>query len=258
MQLDNRGAFYGPDGVIKYGVRGNRMSGDMNTGMGNCLLMCHAVYRYMRASGFSQRSYSFMNNGDDCYLIMERRDLVRAQTSLEHWFVRQGFSIVSDPPCYEFNQIEFCQTRPIQTKPGPEGCRMDRGPAGLDKDLLSIRDCSTKTLFDTYRKANSDCGVCLAGDLPLGWVLYPKLGSGVGRVAKGDPFAGDYTGAHILAARMDTVVSEPTCMSRVTYAIAWGISPARQLLLEEHYRSQPAVQFLGAVAKPMRPSHPVR
>jgi len=43
-QMNNRGAGYCGDGKLKYSVTGKRFSGDMNTGLGNCLLMCAMVY----------------------------------------------------------------------------------------------------------------------------------------------------------------------------------------------------------------------
>ena len=36
-QMNNRGAGYCGDGSLKYSVTGKRFSGDMNTGLGNCL-----------------------------------------------------------------------------------------------------------------------------------------------------------------------------------------------------------------------------
>jgi hypothetical protein len=43
-QLQNKGFARTIDGLIKYSVEGCRMSGDMNTALGNCTIMCALVY----------------------------------------------------------------------------------------------------------------------------------------------------------------------------------------------------------------------
>lgn len=43
-QLTNKGFARTTDGLIKYEVKGCRMSGDMNTALGNCMIMCALVY----------------------------------------------------------------------------------------------------------------------------------------------------------------------------------------------------------------------
>lgn len=70
-QMNNKGAGYCADGKLKYTVVGKRFSGDMNTGLGNCILMCAMVYAYAKERGVRVK---LMNNGDDCVVIMERVD----------------------------------------------------------------------------------------------------------------------------------------------------------------------------------------
>ena len=58
-QIHNKGTAYASDGYFNYQVDGCRMSGDMNTAMGNCLIMCGLIYSYAKSKeckgGFGQQ-----------------------------------------------------------------------------------------------------------------------------------------------------------------------------------------------------------
>jgi len=69
-QLLNEGTAYVQDGKVKYKTNGSRMSGDMNTSSGNCLIMCAMVWTYCRSLGITK--FRLANNGDDCILIVEQ------------------------------------------------------------------------------------------------------------------------------------------------------------------------------------------
>lgn len=64
-QVENAGCARACDGRVKYSVSGCRMSGDMNTSLGNCLIMCALVSKLARTLGIRLR---LANNGDDCCL----------------------------------------------------------------------------------------------------------------------------------------------------------------------------------------------
>lgn len=51
QQLVNRCSGHVTDGWLKYTTDGCRMSGDMNTSLGNCVLMCAMVYSYAAECG---------------------------------------------------------------------------------------------------------------------------------------------------------------------------------------------------------------
>jgi len=73
-QLRNSVVGHCRDGKLKYTTDGCRMSGDMNTALGNCLIMCALVHCYLQTRGIRG---SLANNGDDCTVIIERKDLVK-------------------------------------------------------------------------------------------------------------------------------------------------------------------------------------
>lgn len=81
-QMHNKGAGYCADGKLKYTVEGKRFSGDMNTGLGNCLLMCAMIYAYAKSRGVDIK---LLNNGDDCVVMMERKDMTAFNRGLDLW-----------------------------------------------------------------------------------------------------------------------------------------------------------------------------
>lgn len=85
-QVNNRGVGRADDGVIHYRKRGSRMSGDMNTALGNVILMVCMVHLYCTELGIHAR---LINNGDDCVLIVERRHL-HLLDNLHAWFLNFG------------------------------------------------------------------------------------------------------------------------------------------------------------------------
>jgi hypothetical protein len=98
------------DAVFVYRKKGSRMSGDMNTALGNIILMTLMVYYYLQVRGVRGR---LINNGDDCTLIVERADILTVLDGLHDWFLQYGFNIVQEPVVDVLEKIEFCQMHPV-------------------------------------------------------------------------------------------------------------------------------------------------
>jgi len=108
-QVHNRGVARARDGWFSYQKTGGRASGDMNTSLGNKLLMCLMCKSYMDAKPFG---ISLVNNGDDCLLILDRANLGLLD-DLDQWFGEFGFKLTMETPVVNFEHIEFCQTSPV-------------------------------------------------------------------------------------------------------------------------------------------------
>lgn len=166
-QLRNRGFGRVGDTVIEYEVDGCRMSGDINTGMGNCLIMSSIVLGYFESVGLNAR---LANNGDDCVVICERRDLPKL-ASIDQWFADFGFKLTREPAVDVFERIEFCQAQPVFVGPG---YRMVRNPwTAMSKDCVSLLGWDNKDAFDTWRNAIGTCGLELTRGVPV-WESFYK------------------------------------------------------------------------------------
>jgi len=235
QQLRNSCVAYTEDGKIRYVVEGSRMSGDMNTALGNCLIMCALVYTYMAEKGLR---YSLANNGDDCVVILEERDLQHFQDGLAAWFWGFGFDMKVEAPVREFEKIDFCQTSPVWT---PEGYIMVRNPHNaIDKDNISFENITNEAQWRQACGMIGECGLHLAGHIPMFNAFYRKLFA-VGKHSKRiDPTV---CGMWWLARGLDYSGNATHPQTRASFALAFGISPDHQEEFEacvgqlsEHYQ----------------------
>jgi len=240
-QLDNRGVGYCSDGKLKYNVTGCRMSGDMNTALGNCLLMCAMVWAYAQHVGVS---CSLANNGDDCVVIMESSQLDQFNFGLCSWFHDMGFTMKVEDPVYDFERIEFCQTQPIFDG---EVWTMVRGIKAFQKDCMSLFLFNSDGAMKKWYKAVSDGGLALAGGIPCWgefYLAYQRISDSLpGKIKSArhtkygilDQPAFE-TGMMILAQGMSRVSKVVTPYARYSYWLAFGISPDLQVAIEAQYR----------------------
>jgi len=109
-QLDNRGV---STRGIRYKTRGKRMSGDMNTALGNCLLMITMVSCIMKGM-----KYDILDDGDDCLLIIEKELEPWCQENLYEAFLEFGMEIKLENIAYDIENVEWCQAHPVEYAPG--------------------------------------------------------------------------------------------------------------------------------------------
>lgn len=226
-QIANKGVGRATDGIIKYAVEGCRMSGDMNTALGNCLLMCAMVWSYCETRGVK---HSLANNGDDCVVIMERRDLKRFRDGLENWFLQLGFTMEVEPAVDVFERIEFCQTQPVF-----DGARyvMCRNPmVCMSKDTVSFLPMSMPRVAKGWCTAVGECGMSLCGGLPVMQEYYQAM-LRAGRGERIGHHPGLESGFARLAWRMDRKFSRVSYFARLSFFEAFGILPGDQIKLEQ-------------------------
>lgn len=231
-QIRNRCTMRCADGRIKYRVLGSRMSGDMNTASGNCLIMCALVHALCTERGIGK--FRLANNGDDCTLIIEAGDLHRLG-GLEAWFLEFGFRMKVEPVVRVFERIVFCQSSPVW-----DGARwvMVRDPRiSLSKDAICLnRNYSWGTGARKWLFAVGSCGLRMTGGIPVLQDYYTAFLRGGVDGLRHDPTVHE-TGMYMLARGCRRGYVEPTDAARVSFWLAFGISPTEQRLAEAHYRT---------------------
>lgn len=229
-QIKNKGFANCDDGDAFYEIDGCRMSGDMNTSLGNVILMCSMMWTYLSTKGIK---YRFINDGDDCILIIERC-MLRRLDDLVEWFLQLGFEMERDEPVDVLEKIVFCQCQPVLGSDGTY--RMVRDP----RTCTAKDSITTKALreweYDTYRKDLSDCGIALAGDMPVLGAFYDCLGRGAThnpRLSKDN--ARFYGGLALASKGMTLKRSPPTPETRSSFYLAFDITPDHQAAIEAEY-----------------------
>jgi len=249
MQLVNTGRIYASDGLIKYTAEGGIMSGDVDTSLKGCLIMCTLIISWARRVGVE---FKMVNNGDDCVVIMDKADECKFCDGMQEWFASLGFDIICEPPVYEIEHIEFCQARPVLD--ADNKYKMCRNPfTAITKDSMARVPIESQKAYHKWLKAVGDCGMALAGDMPIFSALYRKYqqtgGDAVSNISQHKGFVG---GLQWLSAGMksrDRVTDD----TRMSYWEAWGIEPHNQLLAEQYYHS---INIDGALLDPIESDIP--
>lgn len=101
---------------MKFRVKGNRMSGDMNTACGNCTIMCLMIIAKCTELGIEFELY---DDGDDCLLFIRQKDLELVMNRLPAMFAELGHELKFEAaPAYKLEQISWCQSSPVLTSVG--------------------------------------------------------------------------------------------------------------------------------------------
>lgn len=228
-QRNNKGYAVLDGHMVNYEIRGTRASGDMNTGLGNCIIMSSLVRQYVKERGIVAK---LANNGDDCLVFMERRDLARFCANLQSWFLRFGFNMTVEAPSMEFEECEFCQMRPVYAGQW----LMVRSPrAALSKDTMALGD--TAKLYKQWIHAVGTAGLSLYGHLPLFRSLYSRMREcgepsrvGLSNQAWNSGFM--QLSLRTKSSAAELLAREITDECRVSFAKAFDISPSLQVVLE--------------------------
>ncbi len=228
-QLRNRCNGYTPDGRLAYVTEGTRMSGDMNTSLGNTLLMCGMIWSFAKSKNVN---IQLANNGDDCVIFMEKKDEEHFSLGLHEWFIKLGFNMVVETPVDSFERIEFCQTKPVF-----DGSRyvMCRNPiSAVAKDSVMLSPYQSIGKFMGWLDSVGMCGLAMTGGLPIFQSFYKLyIRSGAKRKIPDNLLSWNMQ-MHL---KYGVVRDEKpiTDEARCSFWEAFGIVPDEQLLIERYY-----------------------
>lgn len=236
LQLNNSGTAYAQDGEVSFSMKGTRCSGDLNTSLGNCLIMCADIWAFFQEQ---MVDVELANNGDDCVVIFEREYLERIMQLLPAWFRKKGFAMTVEPPVYEFEHIEFCQTKPVKLG---TGWRLVRNHlAVLKKDPMCLIPINGPETYQKWLWAVGTGGSILAKGTPVQSAFYAAMLRG-GKECSQGMIEEVYRGTSMLTRVSGlTTIGAITPEARVSYYYAFGVTPDQQLELERYY-NQLAIQ----------------
>ncbi len=228
LQINNHCVGYAKDGRVTYSIEGTRMSGDMNTSMGNCILMTSMVHAYVTQLGIKTQ---LANNGDDCVVFMEKTDLAKFSKNLNQWFLELGFNLVVEEPATDFEALEFCQTKPVFD--GHEWIMVRNPLTAIAKDSVMLQPWQGESLYRGWLDAVGSGGLALTGGIPIFQNLYRMFV----KFGKYRPIPQSLLSYSVktLGSGISRVFSPVTPICRASFYTAFGITPDEQLLLEDYY-----------------------
>lgn len=228
-QIDNVGFGRCDDGTLTYRVKGKRCSGDMNTALGNCLIMCAMVFAYAEEKGIK---VDLANNGDDCMVFMDAGSVKKFNQGLDEWFGKMGFIMTVEPTVYNLHEIEFCQTRPVYGAHGLVMCR--NFEKAREKDSISTTPFDSPASALKWMGAIGEAGLALTSGVPVFQAIYSAFVRH-GVPSKMNKSVGWYTGMMMMARNLPSKWEPITDEARYSFYVAFGITPDEQAALEEYY-----------------------
>jgi len=238
QQLFNRGSARMRDGTrVAWGVQGVRQSGDMNTSLGNSLIMCYLTLHICAGLGVT---VELLNDGDDTVIICERRDAVLLRDKLQEEYLKYGFSIREESFTVVFERIVFCQFQPVLHHDGwrfvrrPEvhiakagsGCGKWASPQSWGTQMWAMGLSSVHMYHGTPMMDHYSRLMYRSGTAPRRRSVMRHLDE-TGFSMHARALAG---GADALTRLPTEVVISPA--TRASFYLAFGISPAVQRAFE--------------------------
>lgn len=241
-QLLNEGIARADDAIFKYSKPGSRMSGDMNTSLGNIIIMTLMVRWFLESRRVKGR---LINNGDDCTLIFERADLERVLDGLHAWFLQYGFNIVQEPVVDVIERIEFCQMHPVLV--GDQFIMVRNFAQSLSKDAISIRSRNAIEMR-SWLWCVGKCGLAIASGVPVQQSYYECLLRAGSQGKRWKNVGDNNSGLSRFSSGMSAQSREVLPATRASFQRAFGIQPSEQVSLEMAY-SQLEIQVEAPTSK---------
>jgi hypothetical protein len=221
----NRGRASCKDGFMTYKKTGSRMSGDMDTALGNCVLMVAMTYSLCQELGIR---HEVMDNGDDITVFMEDDQKARFLEAVPEWYASLGFDMKVEGVVKVLEEVEFCQTKPVHRG---DQYVMVRLLTSLNKDLTTL--VSPETLGKWFR-AIGECGLALTDGMPI-YGSYYKWLCRMGNSSNMRLHPLWRCGMVNLTHNMYYTGRGVSDLARHSFQKAFGVSPYRQLLLEQEF-----------------------
>lgn len=232
-QLINRCTARVDDGTVKYKVDGNRMSGDLNTGLGNSVLQEWYIASAMKHYAVPDRDWRMLVDGDDAVLILSGKHLSKVD-DLPAFFARFSQEVkiegVSSVSLSHMEPIDFCQSRPINV----DGkWRLVRDPKKVyngynssSKHMRVIEDCRR------YWASVSGPEMIWARGVPVHTAFFGMLHKLSGDARPLEYISNRFWLRHLQ--RCETMIpnTEIHMGTRESYETAFGITVADQLSIE--------------------------
>jgi hypothetical protein len=209
-------------GGIVYRVLGKRMSGDLNTALGNTILNWAMLKSFVDSVGCDANIFL---DGDDSVIIMEKQNL----PDLGAFMLAYGMTTVYEV-VHDIQEAEFCQSRIVYTGDGPV---MVRNPYKVMETVTKCaRGLDARRLWEVL-SASATSEMMANPRIPVLSVMAACLRN----------YAGD-TGTFVTPdcygrwnAYRATIVEGVDEGARTSFEQAWGMSIPEQLAHEEYYLS---------------------
>lgn len=224
---------YAKEGKLKYKLKGTRASGDMNTSLGNIIIMTALIMTYMKAQNVP---YDLINDGDDAVIFVHERH-IGIVNGFQAWAVQYNFHIVTELPVSVIEEVEFCQCKPVWN--GERYTMVRNFPLSMSKDQISVRYRDPTNARD-WLYSVSMCGLNISAGIPINQNFYTSLAPANGKFIKDNAIK---SGLYYLQRGIKQIKREITPRSRYSFWKAFGVLPDHQVAMETTLSSLPSINI---------------
>lgn len=209
---------------LRYLTHGTRMSGDMDTSLGNCLIMFLMLKIYLLSH---KVKHSLMINGDDSLIVIERRDLEKCRDI--QIFKKFGFNMKFEV-AMTIEEAEFCQARLINTD---YGVTMSRNPHRILGRTAWTTDKYNPRRIRAFINTLGLCERASSYGVPIASIMATKMieFANTNKKIELPPWLAQWYKDQ----RKPWKTGPPKISNetRASYESAWGITIAEQLRIED-------------------------
>lgn len=240
------------DGMFSYRQRGTLSSGMTYTSITGVFVVTGVMFMFAKEHGLRLR---MIDAGDDLTIVFESNDLPIVKQELGNYYARFGLTLEIGKPNFVFEQIEFCQSRPVLINSQYQMVRNARSAAV--KDYVCADDLKTTTQICAWWEAVGKCGIASQGGAPIATSRYNQLIRSSLRVMATLNLSPRMVKRHRANVRRyeqriggwnnfgdgmtNHNVVDPS--SRYSYFLAFGITPQVQRAIEESLDSEDLTPF---------------
>jgi hypothetical protein len=242
------------DGKVSYTVKGNRMSGDLNTAGGNSILMELFTAIFFWVHGVPDEDWGMYVDGDDTCVFVAGRWVHLIPLLSQHFRDFNQEVKVTDVRRVSIDNmepIEFCQCRPVKVN---GHWRLVRDPwKQVNVYTRSHRWLKNTDLAKRYFSTISPPEMIINIGVPITAIFYATLNAlGEGKKELNSVARNFYrksvADSTVLAAAIE---EKPSWETRESFSRAWGISPGQQLEYESLLQSsKPVLPEMGQTRRP--------
>lgn len=213
-------------GGIKYSAKGKRMSGDVNTSLGNTVLNYAMLSSYLELSGVKGE---ILLDGDDSVLIVESHDRHKL-LNVDVFMHRLGMKTIVEGETGDITQVEFCQAKVVMGPYGPYFCPNPKKQ--LATLCISPEVRGPDTAYSVFR-ASILCALHASPSMPMmaPFSRWLQANPGKARASASEEFVLRMYGVDREPG--NAIWRPPTYEERLSFYNAWGISPATQIAYED-------------------------
>ncbi|APG76477.1 hypothetical protein 2 [Hubei tombus-like virus 4] len=228
--IHSKGRMQATDGKVNFIREGGRLSGCMHTSLGNIIIMCAMFWTFMQQ--FGDIKWDYINDGDDCVLFVEDKDLHKVAPKIQDYFLGMGFTAVVEDVVHDIEKIDFCQSRPVWDGDDYIMCRNPH--TALIKDTMCLKPIGNENEWGSWVRSVSESGIAGFAGMPIFqsfYELYSRSSKGF-KVNKLHRVDGGLKIATRGMHRKSRPIDDRT---RYSFWLAWGVLPDAQICTEEMF-----------------------